>query len=179
MTKTTAYLKDYLLSEGIFLIIIGIIMIYMLQSTTIIFSLLLSTGIFFIGIYRTINSIVTAKNTSSPFISIMSGLLLTAAGFYLMSHPLFNTLILTVAIAFFFVVESIKSFSIAIETKEFKQIFWTALFSGIIQLILAVLIIFNLNSFSFALLGFLIGINFVFSGITCISSFLQAKEKTV
>lgn len=168
--------RELFLTEGIFLIIVGLFMIFISQAATVFFSFLLSIGLVFIGIYKTVNSIVARRELSAPFISIMSGVLLTVIGLYLVFHPIFNTIILTVAAALYFLIESVSSFANAISSKGFRQIFWVDLFSGLVQLFLAIMIIIGLPSTAFWILGLLIGINFVFSGVTRISDYLYYKD---
>lgn len=176
MSNIIKHAKDFLLTEGIFLILIGLFMIYMCQSTTLILSFMLSIGLFFVGLYRTVNSFILRKELHNPFISIMSAILLTLIGLYLIFHPLFNTLVLTIAVALFFIIESVNSFSAAIEAKGFKQVFWVSLFSGIIQLVLASIILLGLPYTALWLLGLLIGVNFVFSGTTAIAGYVYSKD---
>ena len=160
----------------IFLIIIGAIMLYLSQSTTIILAFLLSIGLSFIGIYRIINSIIARKEIASPFLSIMSGLLLLVIGLYLVFHPLFNTMVLTVAAALYFLLESISSFSTAVTVKGFKQIFWVALFTGVVQLLLSIVILIGLPYSALWFVGMLVGINFIFAGIKNISDYSYLKQ---
>ena len=167
---------DILLSEGIFLIIIGAIMLYLSQSTTIILAFLLSIGLSFIGIYRIINSIIARKEIASPFLSIMSGFILLIIGLYLVFHPLFNTLLLTVATALYFLLESISSFSSAVSVKGFKPIFWVALFTGVVQLLLSIVILIGLPYSALWFVGMLVGINFIFAGIKNISDYSYLKQ---
>lgn len=170
--------EKFLLSDGIFLIIVGMFMIYLSQATTVLFAFLLSIGMFFLGIYKIINSIVTRNEISTAFITIIGGLLLTIIGLYLIFHPIFNTLVLTIGTAIYFLVESINSLSFAISSKGFKQIFWIGLFSGVFQLLLAIMIILGLPDIALWLVGMLLGINFILAGITEISgySYLKSQE---
>lgn len=167
---------DILLSEGIFLILIGLVMVYLSQSMTVILAFLLSIGLSFIGLYKIINSVIARKEIASPFLSIMSGFLLLIIGLYLVFHPLFNTLLLTVAIALYFLLESISSFSTAVSVKGFKQIFWVALFTGVVQLLLSIVIFIGLPYTALWFIGMLIGINFIFAGIKFISDYSYLKQ---
>ncbi|MCD7780383.1 MAG: DUF308 domain-containing protein [Candidatus Gastranaerophilales bacterium] len=167
---------DILLSEGIFLIILGLIMIYLSQTTTVILAFLLSAGLVFVGIYRIINSIIIRKEIASPFLSVMSGLLLFVIGLYLIFHPIFNTLVLTVAAAVYFILESVTSFSSAIFSRGFKQIFWVSLFAGLIQLFLSIIIVLGLPYTAIWFVGMLLGINFIFAGISSISGYSYLKS---
>ncbi len=168
--------EKFLLSDGIFLIIIGMLMIYLSQATTILFTFLLSVGMFFLGIYKIINAIITRNEISTAFITIIGGLLLASIGIYLILHPIFNTLVLTIGTAIYFLIESINSLSFAISSKGFKQIFWIGLFSGVFQLLLAIMIILGLPDIALWLIGMLLGINFVLAGITEISGYSYLKS---
>lgn len=176
MTNIVKHSGDILLSEGIFLIIMGILMVYLSQTTTVILAFLLSIGLVFIGVYRIINSIIIRKEIASPILSVMSGLFLLLIGLYLVFHPLFNTLFLTIAAAIYFMLESISSFSSAISTKGFKQVFWVSLFTGIVQLLLSIAILFGLPYTALWFVGMLLGINFIFAGITSISGYSYLKQ---
>lgn len=176
MTNIVKRSGELLLSEGIFLIIIGILMVYMSQTTTIILAFLLSIGLVFIGIYRVINSIIIRKEIASPILSVMSGILLLLIGLYLVFHPLFNTLFLTVVTAIYFMLESINSFSSAISVKGFKQVFWVSLFTGSIQLLLSIVILLGLPYSALWLIGMLLGVNFIVAGITGISGYFYLKQ---
>ncbi|MCD7739822.1 MAG: DUF308 domain-containing protein [Candidatus Gastranaerophilales bacterium] len=176
MSNIIKHSGDILLSEGIFLIIIGLVMIYLSQTTTIFLAFLLSAGLVFIGIYRIINTIIMRKEIASPFLQIISGLLLLIIGLYLIFHSIFNTLVLTVGAAMYFIFESINSFSFAISERGFKQIFWVSLFTGLVQLLLALTVILGLPYTAIWFLGMLIGINFIFAGITCISEYSYLKN---
>lgn len=176
MTSIANKTEKFLLSDGIFLIIIGMLMIYLSQATTVLFAFLLSIGMFFLGIYKIINSIVVRNEISTAFITIIGGLLLTIIGLYLVFHPIFNTLVLTIGTAIYFLVESINSLSFAISSKGYKQIFWIGLFSGVFQLLLAIMIILGLPDIALWLIGMLLGINFILAGITEISGYSYLKS---
>ncbi len=167
---------DILLSEGIFLIVIGLLMIYLSQTTTVILAFLLSIGLVFIGLYKIINSIIVRKELPVPILSVLAGIFLVIIGLYLVFHPVFNMLLLTIAAAFYFLLESINSFSAAISSKGFKQIFWVGLFSGLVQLLLAIIIILNLPFMSLWFIGMLLGVNFIIAGFTIISVYSYLKQ---
>ena len=85
-------------------------------------------------------------------------------------------MILTIAAALYFIIESINSFSLAVSNGGFKKVFWISLFTGIIQLMLAIIIILGLPYNSLWFIGMLIGVNFIFSGITNISGYFHLKQ---
>ncbi|MCD7879804.1 MAG: DUF308 domain-containing protein [Candidatus Gastranaerophilales bacterium] len=175
MNNIMNYPKTLFLTEGIFLVIIGLLMIYLSQTATIILAFALSAGLLFLGIYRMINSLMLRNELSSPFLSFMIGLLLSIIGLYLIFHPVFNVLVLTVSTIIYFIMESINSFSIAISSRGFKQIFWISIISGVIQLFLAGIILMSIPYGALWIVGMLMGINFLFVGITSIAGYNYLK----
>lgn len=157
-----------LLAEGIFLILSGITMVYLSQTTTIFFAFLLSIGLLFLGIYKTINNFLLRKELQTPVLAILSGLLLSAIGLYLIFNPIFNTIFLTLTVAIYLILESINSFSNAFLEKKFKQNFWLGIFAGIIQILLGIIIITGLPYTATWVIGMIMGINFIFAGMNSI-----------
>lgn len=165
-----------LLAEGIFLILSGITMVYLSQTTTIFFAFLLSIGLLFLGIYKTINNILLRKELKTPVLAILSGILLSAIGLYLIFNPIFNTIFLTLTVAIYLILESINSFSNAFLEKKFKQNFWLGIFAGIIQILLGIIIITGLPYTATWVIGMIMGINFIFAGMNSIILYNTLKR---
>lgn len=165
-----------LLAEGIFLILSGITMVYLSQTTTIFFAFLLSIGLLFLGIYKTINNILLRKELKTPVLAILSGILLSAIGLYLIFNPIFNTIFLTLTVAIYLILESINSFSNAFLEKKFKQNFWLGIFAGIIQILLGIIIITGLPYTATWVIGMIMGINFIFAGMNSIILYNTLKH---
>lgn len=165
-----------LLAEGIFLILSGITMVYLSQTTTIFFAFLLSIGLLFLGIYKTINNILLRKELKTPVLAILNGILLSAIGLYLIFNPIFNTIFLTLTVAIYLILESINSFSNAFLEKKFKQNFWLGIFAGIIQILLGIIIITGLPYTATWVIGMIMGINFIFAGMNSIILYNTLKR---
>lgn len=165
-----------LLAEGIFLILSGITMVYLSQTTTIFFAFLLSIGLLFLGIYKTINNILLRKELKTPVLAILNGILLSAIGLYLIFNPIFNTIFLTLTVAIYLISESINSFSNAFLEKKFKQNFWLGIFAGIIQILLGIIIITGLPYTATWVIGMIMGINFIFAGMNSIILYNTLKR---
>lgn len=165
-----------LLAEGIFLILSGITMVYLSQTTTIFFAFLLSIGLLFLGIYKTINNFLLRKELKTPVLAILSGILLSVIGLYLIFNPIFNTIFLTLTVAIYLILESINSFSNAFLEKKFKQNFWLGIFAGIIQILLGIIIITGLPYTATWVIGMIMGINFIFAGMNSIILYNTLKR---
>ncbi len=176
MTNSLKIFFNTFLSEGLFLIVLGVIMLILPQVTTLTLSILLSISIFFIGIYKFINSIVMMRESVRPWLSIIISIILIGLGVYLTTNPFFNIIVLTMAIGIYFILEGINSVSVAFRNRHEIPSWWVTLISSIIQFILAFIIIFGLPFTAIWTIGILIGINMIFAGITSITLYLGARN---
>ncbi|MDD3236712.1 MAG: DUF308 domain-containing protein [Candidatus Gastranaerophilales bacterium] len=176
--KMTAPKKFFnlVLSEGILLIILGMLIIILPQITTFALAILLSVGLILIGIYKFINSIMLRHAIQNPWLSMIIALIMIAGGLYLTVNPFFNVFVLTLTIGIYFILEGINSISIAISQKDFVNYWWLALVGALVQFVLAFIIIFGLPYTALWTIGILIGVNMLFSGLTLISLYMGTKE---
>ncbi len=164
------------LSEGSFLIAIGLITIYLSQATQLTFTMLFSLGLFFVGLYKVINAIITRHNLVMPFLSIISALFLIVTGMYLMFNPIFDTLFLVIGTIMYLFMDSLVSFAAAAESSGRKQVFWIGIFTGLVQLALAVAVFYSAPFYALWISGLALGIDFVFSGILYITKYSYARK---
>jgi uncharacterized membrane protein HdeD (DUF308 family) len=94
----------------------------------------------------------------------------------LLQSPLAGALSLTLLLTVFFIVEGVASIFYALEHKRELSGRWSfMLFSGVLDLFLASIIILGLPSTVAWALGLLVGINMVFGGSAVISMALHAR----
>lgn|SRR5574344_1506090 len=163
------------LVEGIFFLIIGMLLLILPQISSLAISLVISTALIVAGIYKLISSIIRKDEIEKSWLSVIIALLMIVTGAYLTVRPLFNLFILTMSIGVYFVLEAINSFVIAFESKDILKHWWVGLFAGIAQLALAFIILFGLPSTALFTIGILIGVNMVLSGIALISVYTGAR----
>jgi uncharacterized membrane protein HdeD (DUF308 family) len=109
--------------------------------------------------------------------SLVSAILGIAVGIVLLLWPLSGVLSLTLVLIAFFVIEGIASIMFALEHKRELSGRWGwMLTSGIIDLILATIIITGLPGTAVWAIGLLVGINMVFGGSALIAMALHARE---
>lgn len=164
------------LAEGIFLIVLGILIIIIPQLTTFALAMLLSVGLILLGIYKLINSIVAKPHIKLIWLSVITSILMIGIGVYLTLNPFFNMLFLTMGIGIYFILEGINSSAIALKNRHTLKYWWLTLFFSIIQFLLAFIIIFGLPFTALWTIGLLIGVNMVFSGISLISIYSGANK---
>jgi len=109
--------------------------------------------------------------------SLVSAILGIAVGIVLLLWPLSGVLSLTMILIAFFVIEGIASIMFALDHKRELSGRWGwMLASGIIDLILATIILTGLPGTAAGAIGLLVGINMVFGGSALIAMALHARE---
>lgn len=164
------------LAEGIFVLVLGILIIILPQFTTFALAILLSCGLILLGIYKLIHSIISRKEIKHAWLTILTSILIIVIGFYLTLNPFFNILFLTMGIGIYFILEGVNSTLIAFHNRHILKYWWATLFFSMIQFLLAFIIIFGLPFTALWTIGLLIGINMVFGGISIISIYLGTKK---
>jgi uncharacterized membrane protein HdeD (DUF308 family) len=164
------------LVEGILLLILGLIAIVLPPIATLATALVL--GWLFL-ISGTVGLITTFMMRQAPgfWWSLLSAILGIAAGIALLGWPVSGAVSLTLVLIVFFAVEGIASIMFALEHKRELSGRWGwMLVSGIIDLILAMIILAGLPGTAVWALGLLVGINLVFGGSALIAMALEARS---
>jgi uncharacterized membrane protein HdeD (DUF308 family) len=166
----------FFLAEGIILIILGLAAILEPLVATLTLSI-------FIGWLLIISGIVglfsTLRMHPAPgfWWSLISAILAIVVGVLLIWHPLAGVLSLTLALIIFFVIEGIASILFALEYRRDLPARWGWMVaSGVVDLILAAIILLGLPGSALWALGLLLGINMVFGGTTLIAMALDARQ---
>lgn len=166
----------FFLAEGIILILLGLAAI--LEPLIATFALSI-----FIGWLLIISGIVglfsTFKMRPAPGFawSLVSAILAIVVGVLLIWHPIAGVFSLTLALIIFFIIEGIASILFAIEYRSSLPARWGwMVVSGIVDLILAAIILLGLPGTALWALGLLLGINMVFGGATLIVMALDARQ---
>lgn len=156
------------LIEGIVLVILGMaaIAIPLLASiavTIFLGWLFLISGA--VGLYLTF----TTRDVPGFWWSLLSAILALAAGIILIVQPVAGTLTLTLVVSAYFIAEGITTIMYALaHRKELSGRWGWLLMSGIVDLVVAALIIAGLPGSAAWAIGLLVGINLVFGGTSLI-----------
>jgi len=176
--EVTKKLFNTLLSEGVFLVILGILIMLIPQIVTLGATLVISIGLIIAGIHRLISSIILRKDLENPWLSSLVGILLVVTGVYMTAKPLFSILILTLAIGIYFIFDGVHTLALAIQNRHLTS--GTGMAMGIaaalVQFLLAFLIIFGLPGTALWVIGLLVGVNMLVSGIAMISIYSGGKK---
>ncbi len=167
--------KLYLI-EGIVLVALGLIAILVPPIATLAVTLLFGWLFLISGVMGLITTFYMrhAPGFWWALISAAIGILVGAA---LLAQPLQGALSLTLVLAVFFAIEGVVSIMFALDHKRELSGRWgMMLFSGLVDLVLAVMIIAGLPSTAAWAIGLLVGINMVFGGTALIGMALHAKN---
>jgi uncharacterized membrane protein HdeD (DUF308 family) len=149
---------------GILLLICGIIAIFMPLASSIGLVILLGWLILFSAIWH----LIFAFQKGGPgkiLWQILLAILYGVAGFYMLWHPLLGVLTLTLVLAIFLLFEGVLEIILYFNLRGVRNSFWVLL-DGIITLILGFLIWLHWPSTSVWVIGTLVGISLIFSGIS-------------
>ena len=78
------------LVEGIFVLIVGMLLLILPQVSTLALSLMISVALILAGIYKFISSIIRRDEIEKSWLSATIALLMIVTGAYLTIRPLFN-----------------------------------------------------------------------------------------
>jgi uncharacterized membrane protein HdeD (DUF308 family) len=165
------------LIEGIILVVLGLLAIVIPVVATIAVTIFLGwlfliSGV--VGLFTTF----WARHAPGFWWALVSAVLAIAAGIVLLGWPVSGVISLTLLLIVFFVIEGVASILYALEHKKELSGQWAwMLVSGIIDLILAAIILSGLPETALWVLGLLVGINMVFGGTSLIAMALGARAQ--
>jgi uncharacterized membrane protein HdeD (DUF308 family) len=164
------------LVEGIILVILGVAAIVIPPIATLAVELLFGWLFLISGIAGAITTFMI-RQAPGFWWSLVSAILAIAVGVVMLLWPLSGVLTLTLLLITFFIIEGAASIMFALEHKRELSGRWGwMLASGIIDLILAAIIIAGLPGTAAWALGLLVGINLVIGGTALIGMALHARE---
>jgi uncharacterized membrane protein HdeD (DUF308 family) len=164
------------LTEGIVLLLLGILAIVVPPIATIAVAVLIGWLLLMSGV---VGLIATFRMRNAPgfWWSLISAVLGIVAGVVLLGWPLSGALSLTLILTVFLVLEGVVSILYALEHKRELSGRWgVMLFSGIVDLILAGIIFAGLPGTAAWAIGLLVGVNLVFGGSALIAMALHARD---
>jgi uncharacterized membrane protein HdeD (DUF308 family) len=164
------------LVEGIILVVLGLVAIVIPPLATLWATIVLGWVFLFSGVAGLITTF-GARHAPGFWWSLLSALLAIAAGLVLLISPVRGAISLTFLLIAFFVIEGVLSIMYALEHKRELTGQWGwMLFSGIVDLILAVIIFAGLPGSAAWALGLLVGINMLFGGSAMIAMAMHARS---
>jgi uncharacterized membrane protein HdeD (DUF308 family) len=164
------------LVEGIVLVVLGLIAIVVPPIATLAVEILVGWLFLISGILGLITTF-WMRGAPGFWWSLLSAVLGIGAGIVLLAWPLSGVLSLTLILIVFFTIEGIASIMYALEHKRELSGRWGwMLASGVVDLILAAIILIGLPGTAAWAIGLLVGINMIFGGSALIAMALHARD---
>jgi uncharacterized membrane protein HdeD (DUF308 family) len=164
------------LTEGIILVILGLIAIVLPPLATITVTILIGWLFLISGIVGLVTTFMM-RQAPGFWWSLLSGILGVGAGIVLLLWPISGALSLTLLLSAFFIVEGVASIMYAVDHRNQLTGRWGwMLVSGIVDLVLAAIIIGGLPGTAAWALGLLVGINMLFGGTALIGMAFAARN---
>ena len=164
------------LAEGILLAILGLAAIIVPPFASLAVTIFLGWMFLISGIG---GLIVTfwARQLPGFWWSLISALLAIAAGVILLAQPVQGTLTLTIVVGVYFLAEGVATIMYALEHRRELSGRWSwLLVAGLMDILIAFLIISGLPGSAEWAIGLLVGINLLFGGATLIGMALAARN---
>jgi uncharacterized membrane protein HdeD (DUF308 family) len=164
------------LVEGIVLVVLGLLAIVLPPIATLAVEILFGWLFLLSGV---VGLVTTFWMRQAPgfWWALLSAVLGIAAGIVLLAWPLSGVLSLTLVLIVFFTIEGVASIMYALEHKRELSGRWGwMLASGIVDLIVAGIILAGLPGTAAWAIGILVGINMVFGGSALIAMAMHARE---
>jgi uncharacterized membrane protein HdeD (DUF308 family) len=163
------------LTEGIVLLVLGLIAVIVPPLATLAVEILIGWLLLASGIVGLVSTF-RARGAPGFSWSLVSAVIALAAGIILLTRPLSGTVSLTLVLSIFLLIEGVVSIALALRHRaDFSGRWMALLFSGLVDIILAVLIFAGLPGTAAWAIGLLVGINLMFGGGALIAMALHAR----
>ncbi|MGO9546821.1 MAG: HdeD family acid-resistance protein [Rhodomicrobium sp.] len=171
-------LKDHwqmFVVQGILLAILGALAIAWPVMASVASAAFVGWFLFLAGVFRGV-SLFRAPHAPGYWTSLLLAILTAILGLVLALFPLQGAVTLTMLLTAYFIVHGIGSFILAFSIKGDTGRWVLLLIGGVIDLVLAGLVIMGWPSTAFWILGLYVGINLLFTGFALIFAALGARE---
>ena len=167
------------LIEGILLVILGLAAMILPPLASLAVTILLG-WMFLISGIAGLALTFWARALPGFWWSLFSAVLAIVAGIVLLAQPVQGTLTLTIVVGAYFLAEGVVTILYALEhRKELSERWGWLLTAGIMDILVAGIILAGLPGSALWALGVLVGINMLFGGATLIGMALAARNNAV
>jgi uncharacterized membrane protein HdeD (DUF308 family) len=166
----------FFLIEGIVLLVLGAIAVCVPPLATVAVEVLIGWLILMSGV---LGLLMTFQTRGTPGFgwSLLSAVVGVTVGVVLLAWPLSGVFSLTVMLTIFLILEGLASIMYALAHRRGNTSRWELmLVSGIVDLILAGLILAGLPGTAAWAIGLIVGINLLFGGVALVGLALQARS---
>lgn len=177
--KVSAAVREHwkaFLFEGILLVILGLAAMIVPPLASLAVTIFLG-WMFLISGIAGLALTYWARQMPGFWWSLISAALALVAGIVLLARPMQGTLTLTIVVGAYFLAEGVATIMYALEhRRELSQRWSWMLFSGLLDILIAAMIIAGLPGSAEWAIGLLVGINLLFGGASLIGMALAARN---
>ena len=164
------------LIEGILLVILGLAAMIVPPLASLAVTIFLG-WMFLISGVASLALTLWARQMPGFWWSLISAVLAVVAGIVLLAQPVQGTLTLTIVVGAYFLAEGVATIMYALEHRRELSERWSWLVvAGLMDLLIAAIIITGLPGSALWVIGLLVGINLVFGGTSLIGMALAARS---
>ncbi len=163
------------LFQGVLMMFLGFFAVALPNVTTLAVEIMVGWLFIIGGAFRTV-SILCSRKLPGFWWSLLMGVLAIVLGLILLFRPLEGVLTLTIVLVAFFIVGGVAAVLIALEFRRHLRNWGWTLFSGVVDLILAYVILWGWPSTAAWVIGLLVGINMLFYGLSLIMTSIAARS---
>src|ERR1700716_2170494 len=178
-TKMSAAFREHwnaFLIEGILLVVLGLAAMIVPPLASLAVTIFLG-WMFLISGIAGLALTFWARGMPGFWWSLLSAVLAIGAGIILLAQPIEGTLTLTVVVGVYFLAEGVATIMYALEHRRELSERWSwLLVAGIMDLLIAAVIIAGLPGSALWAVGLLVGINLLFGGASLIGMALAARK---
>src|SRR6201999_3906482 len=178
-TKMSAAVREHwkaFLFEGILLSIIGLAAMVVPPLASLAITIFLGWMLLVSGVFGLIAT-YWARNMPGFWWSLISAALAVLAGGILLARPMQGVLTLTIVVGAYFIAEGVATIMYALEHRRELSGRWSwMLIAGLMDLLIAAVIIAGLPGSALWAIGLLVGITLLFGGATLIGVALAARN---
>ena len=161
--------------QGVLLVILGMIAAALPQLAAVFTAALLGWLLFFSGVFRTV-ALIRSTRAPGYWSSLLLAILTAILGFIMGWYPLEGAVTLTMLLTAYFILHGIATFMIAFSVKEETGRWVLLLISGLIDFLLAGLVIVGWPSTALWVLGLFVGVNMLLTGFAFVFAALGARS---
>ena len=178
-TKVSAAVREHwkaFLFEGILLVVLGLAAMIVPPLASLAVTIFLG-WMFLVSGVAGLALTFWARQMPGFWWSLISAALAVAAGIILLARPVQGVLTLTIVVGAYFLAEGVTSIMYALEHRRELSERWSwMLFAGLLDILIAVMIISGLPGSAEWAVGLLVGINLLFGGASLIGMALAARK---
>src|SRR4051812_18237748 len=174
-TAVRAHWKAFLI-EGILLVVLGLAAMILPPLASLAVTIFLG-WMFLISGIAGLALTLWARQMPGFWWSLFSAVLAIGAGIILLAQPVQGTLTLTIVVGAYFLAEGVATIMYALEhRKELSERWAWLLIAGLMDILIAAIIVAGLPGTALWALGLLVGINMLFGGASLIAMALAARN---